>query len=77
MGAEERGLDAPSQQIGEPETTYGNLKGAGSLAPNSEHNDWSISLSPSCTNFCMLNPNSNHNKKAILGIILPVSRAGL
>ena len=72
MGAEEKGLDAPSQQKGETETTYRSFRGAGSLAPNSEHNDWSISLSPSCTNFYMLHPNSNHNRKAILGIILPV-----
>ena len=72
MGAEEKGLDAASQQKGETETTYRSFRGAGSLAPNSEHSDWSISLSPSCTNFYMLHPNSNHNRKAILGIILPV-----
>ena len=71
MGAEERGLDDPSQQTGGTARTYRSFQGAGSLAPNSEHNDCSISLSPSCTNFCMVNPNSNHNRKAILGIIFP------
>ena len=30
-----------------------------------------ISLSPSCTNFSMVNLNSNHNRKAILGVIFP------